>query len=100
MRRFYGVFASRHPLRSRVVPTPPAPTPERPVAPARPARMAWADLLQRVWKIDGLRCPFCGGRMVVLAAVHDPDAITAILAAVHVAYANDLTTAIPARAPP
>jgi len=38
--------------------------------------------------------------MVVLAAVHDPDAITAILAAVHVAYANDLTTAIPARAPP
>jgi len=62
--------------------------------------MAWADLLQRVWKIDGLRCPFCGGRMVVLAAVHDPDATTAILAAVHVAYANDLTTAIPARAPP
>lgn len=100
MRRFYGVFAARHPLRSRVVPSPPAPTPERPVAPPRPARMAWADLLQRVWKIDGLRCPFCGGRMVVIAAVHDPDAITAILAAVHLAYACDLATAVPARAPP
>jgi len=59
--------------------------------------MAWADLLQRVWKIDGLRCPNCCGRMVVLAAVRDPDAITAILAAIHVAH---VTTLIPARAPP
>ncbi len=95
MRRFYGVFASRHPLRSRVVPTPPAPTSERPVAPARPARMAWADLLQRVWKIDALRCPHCGGRMIVLATIHDPDAITAVLAAVHLADASDLSRGPP-----
>jgi hypothetical protein len=50
--------------------------------------MVWADLLQRVWKIDALRCPFCGGRMIVLATLHDPDAITAILAAVHLADAS------------
>jgi len=35
--------------------------------------------------------------MVVIAAVRDPDAITAILAAIHVAH---VTTLIPARAPP
>jgi hypothetical protein len=45
--------------------------------------MSWGDLLMRVWAIDALKCPFCGGRMRVIAAIHDPDAITAILAAVH-----------------
>ena len=45
--------------------------------------MGWADLLMRVWAIDALECPYCGGRMRVIAAIHDPDAITAILAAVH-----------------
>jgi len=45
--------------------------------------MSWGDLLMRVWTIDALKCPHCGGRMRVIAAIHDPDAITAILAAVH-----------------
>jgi hypothetical protein len=84
-RKFFGVFAARHPLRERVVPKPPPPTPERPVAPKRPDRMGWADLLRRVWNIDGLRCPWCGGRMYVVAAIRDPDAITAIIASVHAA---------------
>ncbi len=58
MRRFYGVFASHHHLRARVVPTPPDPNVTgRPVAPARPARMTWSELLRRVWGINGLRCP-------------------------------------------
>jgi len=45
--------------------------------------MSWADLLMRVWAIDALKCPFCGGRMRVISAIRDPDAITAILVAVH-----------------
>ena len=44
--------------------------------------MPWADLLMRVWRIDALRCPSCGGRMRVICAIRGPDAITAILAAV------------------
>ncbi len=44
MSRFFGVFASAHPWRSRVVPRPPCPEKTgRPVAPKRPARMGWAD---------------------------------------------------------
>jgi len=35
--------------------------------------------MQRVFAIDVLRCPRCGGRMRVLAAIHDPSAIRAIL---------------------
>jgi hypothetical protein len=45
--------------------------------------MSWADLLMRVWAIDALKCPHCGGRMRPIDAIHDPDTITAILAAVH-----------------
>jgi len=95
-RKFFGVFAARHPLRDRVVPKPPTPTPERPVAPKRPGRMGWADLLRRVWNIDSLRCPWCGGRMYVVAAIRDPDAIAAIIASVHAARQRQA----PARARP
>ncbi len=82
LRRFHGVFGPHHHLRALIVPTPAVDSPV-PVAPKRPKRMTWADLLMRVWAIDALKCPHCGGRMRVVAAIHEPDAITAILAAVH-----------------
>ena len=82
LRRFHGVLAPHHHLRALIVPTPSADS-AAPVAPKRPGRMCWADLLMRVWAIDALKCPHCGGRMRPIAAIHDPDAITAILAAVH-----------------
>jgi hypothetical protein len=94
LRRFHGVFAPHHHLRALIVPTPSADS-SVPIAPRRPGRMSWADLLMRVWAIDALECPFCGGRMRPVAAIHDPDAITAILAAVH----SDKWS-IPATGPP
>jgi hypothetical protein len=36
-----------------------------------PRRIAWADLLKRVFEVDALRCPACGGRMRLLAAITD-----------------------------
>ncbi|MCP4654203.1 MAG: IS91 family transposase, partial [bacterium] len=76
MSRFFGVFASAHPWRSRVVPRPPCPKKTgRPVAPKRPARMGWADRMKRVFKIDVHRCPYCGGRLRFVAVIFDPTAI-------------------------
>ena len=51
------------------------------VAPAVPPtrRMAWADLLQRVFEVDALRCPACGGRMRILSAITEPDVARRIL---------------------
>ena len=57
--------------------------------------MNWADLLMRVWAIDALKCPFCGGKMRVIAVIHDPDAVTAILAAF-----NSDKWSIPVTGPP
>ena len=87
MRRFYGSsFASAHCWRSRSVPQPPCPDKTgRPVAPKRPARMKWADLLKRVFDIKGLKCPYCRGRLRLVAAVFDPTALEAIIAAVQLA---------------
>ncbi len=102
LRRFYGVFAANHPLRERIVPKPPDPAKtKRPVAPERPAQMGWADLLKRTWNIDAMRCPYCShGLMYVIAVVLEPDAITAIIAAVHAASEQQQPPQTAPRGPP
>ena len=41
--------------------------------------MPWAELMRRVFAVDVLECPACGDRMRILAAIHDPTAVQAIL---------------------
>ena len=53
-------------------------------------RAPWAELLQRVFEVDALACPKCGGRMRVLSAITDPTVAGRILRCL----------ALPARAPP
>jgi hypothetical protein len=55
-----------------------------------PRRIAWADLLKRVFEVDALRCPACGGRMRLLAAITDPSVARRILECL----------SLPPRAPP
>ncbi len=56
----------------------------------RPRRLAWAELLRRVFAADVLECPRCGGRMRLLAAIQPPEATGAILDSLE----------LPSRAPP
>ena len=42
-------------------------------------RYPWADLLRRVFAVEVLECPDCGGRMRILAAILPPEATCAIL---------------------
>jgi hypothetical protein len=58
--------------------------------PGRARRLAWANLLRRVFAVDVLECPRCGGRMRPLATIHPPEATRAILECL----------GLPARAPP
>jgi hypothetical protein len=55
-----------------------------------PRRAAWAELLQRVFEIDALRCPACGGRMRILSAITEPEVARRILECV----------GMPSRGPP
>jgi len=66
-----------------------ADTPPKPDA-ARARRLAWAELMKRVFAIDVLECPRCRGPMRILAAIHPPDTTSAILACL----------GLPVRAPP
>jgi hypothetical protein len=45
----------------------------------RPRNYSWAELMRRVFSIDVLVCPRCGGRMRILCAIHPPEAIHKIL---------------------
>jgi hypothetical protein len=65
---------------------------ERVGAPSAPAarRYPWAELLQRVFEVDALRCPSCGERMRILAAITDPVVARCILKCL----------GLPPRAPP
>jgi len=57
---------------------------------SRGPRIAWADLIKRVFLADVLACPRCGGRMRVIATITTPEAIRKILTCV----------GLPARPPP
>ena len=103
MVRYAGVFANAHHLRGAVAPVrtrgPGQAEPEqtrlltfsgRPVdvknrdparGPATPSKIAWAQLLARVFDIDVLTCPRlgCGGRLKATAAVLRPAEIALLL---------------------
>ena len=75
--------------------TPPAIPAARDGAPAWPdgaraRRLAWAELMERVFAIDVLECPRCRGPMRILATIHPPEHTSAILACMD----------LPVRAPP
>ena len=86
-------------LRRRRKVVPHAPNGGRPVRSSGPRRRyPWADLLRRVFAIDVLSCPHCGGLRRLLAAITDPDAIEKVLRAMGLPC--EVAQVAPARAPP
>jgi hypothetical protein len=102
------VLAARARLRSQVVAqakrpesaaVPPETAASEPTAPPRPGRyLSWAELLRRVFEIDVLRCPACGGRMRILATLTEESAVAAFLRSIGVS--PEVPHFAPARSPP
>ena len=46
---------------------------------ARALRRSWAQLIKRVYEVDPLVCPTCGGEMRIIAFIIDHDVVDAIL---------------------
>ena len=88
----HGVLAPRARSRARVVaygraaPEPTASTvplaagPDGTGVKSSPRAWSWAALMQRAFGIDVLACPDCGGRLRLIAKLHDPAVIQKILA--------------------
>jgi hypothetical protein len=101
---YHGVFAgharNRPSPTTRCVAAATSGTPEDASPPARPKRRSWrwAELMSRVFAIDVLACPRCGGRLRLLATIAHPEAIRRILA--HLGLPTTLPQPLPARSPP
>ena len=67
-----------------------APATARATRPLGRQNYSWAQLMRRVFAIDVLECPRCGGRLRILATIQSPDAIRKILDCL----------GLPSRAPP
>ena len=89
----HGVLASRARWRARVVvygrPVPELTASTAPLAAgpdgtgvktASPRAWSWAALMHRAFGIDVLACAHCGGRLRLIATLHDPAVIRKILA--------------------
>lgn len=50
-----------------------------PVDRPRHPNRSWAELMRRTFEMEVLECPYCGGRLRLLAAILDPAAVRAIL---------------------
>ena len=104
----HGVLAPRARWRERVVaygrvaPEPTALAPPFAADPdgtgvkSSPRAWSWAALMHRAFGIDVLACAHCGGRLRLIATLHDPAVIRKILA--HLALANSGQS--PGPAPP
>ena len=84
--RYYGVFAPAARLRSRIVgqqdqTLASAMGHKGPGAVKTRVRrnLLWAELMSRVFGINVLTCPACGGQCRVIACIEDPAAIGKIL---------------------
>ncbi len=84
-----GPTASRPEAHGRDVPREGSSRVEEPI-PRRPRSLCWAELMRRVFAIDVLECPRCGGSMRILAAIHPPETTRAILECLE----------LPSRSPP
>ena len=98
--RYYGWYSNRsrgerNGLESESTPTPSDETIEPDTEFSQAARGAWARLIKKVYEVDPLICPHCGGEMRFLAVIEEALVIERILR--HVG-AWDPTP--PLRAPP
>jgi len=100
---YHGVLAPAAEWRDLIVPRPPASSSEGRSAASSPSwrgpgRSSWAELLQRVFAIDALVCPHCGGSRKLIALIQDGIVARRILQ--HLGLAADPVRVTPARPPP
>jgi hypothetical protein len=94
---YHGVLAPAAPWRDLVVPRGRAATPGTTPHPSI-QRLPWAELLERVFAIDALTCPYCGGPRRLIALLSDGPVVRKILECLNLP--TEPLPLAPARAPP
>ena len=98
--RYHGVFAPAAKLRKSAISSGLSEALVRKPNRTNPVRrnLLWAELMARVFGVNVLRCPKCGGECRVIAMIDDPPVIRKILG--HMGLPTEPIELAPARGPP
>jgi hypothetical protein len=69
MIRYYGLYSNAHRGKMRKAGDDPAYVPAK----------GWAEMIRKVYEIDPLLCPSCGGRMRIISFIEEPKTIDRII---------------------
>ena len=79
MIRYYGLYANAHRGKKRKVGIdhtgPPIIEDETPFLPSK----GWAEMIRKVYEVDHLICPQCGGKMKIISFIKDYKVIDKII---------------------
>ncbi|NIO48865.1 MAG: IS91 family transposase, partial [Candidatus Aminicenantes bacterium] len=78
MVRYYGLYSNAHRGKMRNAGGSPSHPPIIEREYHVPSR-GWAEMIRKVYEIDHLLCPRCGGQMRIIAFIEDPKAIDKII---------------------
>jgi hypothetical protein len=95
---YHGVLAPAAQWRDLIVPAVSNSPEDSPKIRSASRSSTWAELLQRVFAIDVLTCPYCGARRKLIALINDGCVVRKILA--HLGLPTEPPGLAPARAPP
>jgi len=86
MVRYYGLYSNAHRGKMRKAGAAPSPPliieDEQNSAPSR----GWAGMIRKVYEVDPLCCPSCGGQMRVISFIEEPKTIDRIIASLKLTF--------------
>ena len=76
---YYGLYSNAHRDKMRKAGADPFYPPIIEDDPAYVPSKGWAEMIRKVYEVDPLICPSCGGQMKVISFIEDPKAIDRII---------------------
>jgi hypothetical protein len=79
MVRYYGLYSNAHRGKMRKASSALSPPPIIEEEPRYVPSKGWAEMIRKVYEVDPLLCPRCGGQMRVIAFIEEPKVIDKII---------------------
>ncbi len=79
MVRYYGLYSNAHRGKMRKAGVDHSHPPIIEDEPAYVPSKGWAEMIRKVYEVDPLLCPTCGGRMKIISFIEEPKTIDRII---------------------
>jgi len=79
MVRYYGLYSNAHRGKMRKAEADPSHPPIIEDDPTYVPSKGWAEMIRKVYEVDPLLCPTCGGRMSIISFIDDHKVIDKII---------------------